>query len=76
MPIWTIPDEAGSSVDVISSARAHLRQRMTVTWMAGRCVESMLCRTGDLDEVDERSESDVEYDDDDESELEYGALVR
>ena len=60
-----MPRELGSSVDVISSDRAHRRQRMTVTWMAGRCEESMLCLTEDREEeLDERSESDAEYDED------------
>jgi hypothetical protein len=61
VPIWTMPRELGSSVDVISSARAHRRQRITVTWMGGRCDESMLCRTDDREEeLEERSESDAE----------------
>jgi len=61
VPIWTMPDELGSSVDVISSARAHLRQRITVTWIGGRCDESMLCRTDDReDELLDKSESDAE----------------
>jgi len=61
IPICTIPKVLGSSVEVISSARAHLRQRMTVTRMAGRCEESMLCRADDReDEPLERSESDAE----------------
>jgi len=65
-----MPRELGSSVEVISSARAHRRHRMTVTWMVGRCEESMLCLVDDReDEPDERSESDAEYDDEDEREL-------
>ena len=65
-----MPRELGSSVDVISSARAHLRHRITVTWMGGRCDESMLYLTDDReDEPLDRSESDAEYDDEEESEL-------
>ena len=56
-----MPSELGSSVDVISSARAHRKQRITDTWMGGRCDESILCRTEDLEEeLVERSESDAE----------------
>ena len=58
MPIWTIPEELGSSVEVISSARAHLRHRRTSTEAMG-CAESMLCRTDD-DDVEDRSESEDE----------------
>jgi len=39
-----MPYKLGSSVEVISSARAHRRQRMRVTWTVGREAESMLCR--------------------------------
>lgn len=65
VPIWTMPDRLGSSVDVISSARAHRRQRMTATCTGGRVAESMLCRAAapevdEEDDVDERSESDAE----------------
>lgn len=61
MPIWTMPSELGSSVEVISSDRAHRRHRMTVTWIAGRCEESMLCLVEDReDELEDRSESDAE----------------
>lgn len=62
-----MPDELGSSVDVISSARAHRRQRRVATWTVGRCDESMLCLTED-DEADERSESETEYDEEEEDE--------
>lgn len=68
MPIWTIPEELGSSVDVISSARAHLRHRRTSTEAMG-CVESMLCLTDDDD--DDRSESEDEYDEAEEVEVRY-----
>lgn len=55
-----MPDELGSSVDVISSARAHRRQRITVTWIGGRCDESMLYRIDDReDEPLDKSESDA-----------------
>ncbi len=62
VPIWIMPDRLGSSVEVISSARAHLMQRMTATWTEGRAEESMLCRTvPELVELgDERSRSEVE----------------
>jgi len=40
-----MPYKLGSSVDVISSARAHRRQRMIATWTVGRDAESMLGRT-------------------------------
>lgn len=69
-----MPKELGSSVVVASSARAHLRQRRTATW-TGRCVESMLCRTEEADPEDERSESEAEYDEEDDVEAEvYGTL--
>lgn len=69
VPIWTIPEELGSSVVVISSARAHLRQRSTSTEAMG-CVESMLCLTDD-DDVEDRSESDDEYDEAEVVEVRY-----
>jgi hypothetical protein len=64
VPIWTIPEELGSSVEVISSARAHLRQRRIETWTTGREVESMLSRMDVPEPEEERSESDAEYDED------------
>jgi hypothetical protein len=63
VPICTMPDMSGSSVEVISSPRAHRRQRMVVTWTVGRFEESMLCRTLEPELVeleDGRSESDTE----------------
>lgn len=65
MPIWTMPDRLGSSVEVISSARAHRMQRMTATWTGGRVAESMLCRTMTVAELivlleEGRSESEAE----------------
>lgn len=45
VPIWTMPDRLGSSVEVTSSARAQRRQRRVATWTGGRVAESMLCRT-------------------------------
>lgn len=47
---------------MISSARAHRRQRSTATWTAGLCVESMLCLTEEEEAEEERSESEAEYD--------------
>jgi hypothetical protein len=64
VPIWTMPERLGSSVEVISSARAHRKQRMTATWTVGREGESMLRRATvvELIALDEgRSESDPEY---------------
>jgi hypothetical protein len=61
-----MPDRLGSSVEVSSSARAHLRQRMMATWTTGRDVDSMLVRASALVFEDGRSESDDEYDDEDE----------
>ena len=80
MPICTMPDRLGSSVDVSSSARAHRRQRMTATWTGGRVVgESMKGRTGpglvELDsgrtrsEPEKEGEADEEEDDEDEDEV-------
>jgi hypothetical protein len=66
VPIWTMPDMVGSSVEVISSARAHRRQRRVATCTAGRVVVSMLCRTtvAELIEFEDgRSESDDAYED-------------
>lgn len=40
-----MPNKLGSSVDVISSARAQRKQRITATWTMGRDVESALCLT-------------------------------
>lgn len=67
VPIWTIPEELGSSVEVISSARAHLRHRSTSTETMGG-VESMLCLT---DDVEDRSESEDEYDEAEDVEVRY-----
>lgn len=57
-----MPDELGSSVDVISSACAHRIQRRTTTWTGGRVADCMLCRivpkTVKLE--DGRSKSQVE----------------
>ena len=62
VPIRTIPLELASSVEVISTERAHRRQRSTSTDTMGREPESMLCLTDDPEVCDERSESDAEYD--------------
>ena len=68
-----MPDRLGSSVEVISSARAHRMQRMTATWTEGRAEESMLCRAAPdpVELGDERSRSEfenAEEEDDDEDE--------
>lgn len=64
--------ELGSSVEVISSARAHLRHRSTSTETMG-CVESMLCLT---DDVEDRSESEDEYDEAEDVEVRYETCGR
>jgi len=64
-----MPDRLGSSVEVSSSARAHLRQRMMATWTTGRDVDSMLVRASTFELMvfeEGRSESDDEYDDEEE----------
>jgi hypothetical protein len=61
-----MPERLGSSVEVSSSARAHLRQRMMATWTTGRDADSMLVRATTVELIvfeDGRSESDDEYDD-------------
>lgn len=67
-----MPDRLGSSVVVISSARAQRRHRIMATWAWGRVIESMLCRTVDpeLDEFEDgRSKSeDAEEEDDEDDE--------
>lgn len=53
MPTVTMPYIVGSSVEVISTERAHLKQRMTSMLATGR---SMLVRR----ELEEKSESEEE----------------
>lgn len=56
----TMPLELASSVDVVSTDRAHRRHLNTSTETVGR--ESMLYPPAELDPPDdERSESDDEY---------------
>ena len=57
-----MPERLGSSVEGISSARAHRMQRMTATWTEGRTEASMLCRVvpEPVELGDERSRSEVE----------------
>jgi hypothetical protein len=55
-----MPLELTSSVEVVSTDRAHRRQRRTSTDTVGLDDESMLCRTEDADLEVERSESDEE----------------
>jgi hypothetical protein len=65
-----MPAALASSVEVISTARAHRRQRRTSTETLGRCELSMLCLTDDADVDEERSESDAEYDEYDDADEE------
>jgi hypothetical protein len=57
-----MPDKLGSSVEVISSARAHRIQRRTATWAGGRVADSILRRTVPeaVELEDGRSKSQVE----------------
>lgn len=55
-----MPLMLASSVDVVSTARWHRRQRSTSTEATGREIESMLCLTEDPDAEEERSESEAE----------------
>lgn len=58
----TMPVELTSSVDVVSTDRAHRRHRSTSTeTTSGLVDESILCRTEEPDLEDERSESEEEY---------------
>lgn len=61
-----MPDMFGSSVVVISCARAHRRQRMTETCTAGRIAESMAADPEPVEETVGRSRSDDVYEEVDE----------
>lgn len=63
----TMPLELTSSVEVVSTDRAHRRHRSTSTETTGRVDESMLCRTEEFEPELEKSESDDEYDEADEA---------
>ena len=56
-----MPDDLGSSVDVISSACEHRMQRSTTTRISGRVVDCMLCIVAEVVELEDgRSKSQVE----------------
>lgn len=63
----TMPLVLTSSVEVVSTDRAHRRHRSTSTETTGLVDESMLCRTQESDLDDGRSESDDEYEEDDDA---------
>ncbi|KAJ9134579.1 hypothetical protein NKR19_g8586 [Coniochaeta hoffmannii] len=63
----TMPLELTSSVDVVSTDRAHRRHRSTSTETTGLVDESMLCRAEEPDLEPERSESDEEYEEADDA---------
>lgn len=67
VPMRTMPLLLTSSVDVVSTDRAHRRHRRTSTDTTGLDDESMLCRTEEPDLDDERSESDDEYEEADDA---------
>lgn len=60
VPTRTMPLMLASSVEVVSTARWHRRQRSTSTEATGREIESMLCLTEEPDADEERSESEAE----------------
>jgi hypothetical protein len=62
-----MPLELTSSVDVVSTDRAHRRHRSTSTETTGLDEESMLCRTEEPDLELEISESADENDEADEA---------
>lgn len=54
----TIPMVVTSSVEVVSTERAHRMQRSTSTEAIGRAIESMLCLWPELEEDESESEPD------------------
>lgn len=52
----TIPMVVTSSVEVVSTERAHRMQRSTSTEAIGRAIESMLCLWPELEEDESESE--------------------
>lgn len=68
-----MPDKLGSSVVVISTARAHRRQRRTATCAGGRVAESMVVEVEDgrsrSDAPNDEPDGDDEVDDEDEVSL-------
>lgn len=66
VPMRTMPLWLASSVDVVSTDRAQRRQRSTSTETTGLADAFLLRRPVEPDRV-ERSESDDEYDDEEEA---------